>query len=243
MENRFTCEELEERQGVAPGTEHDIRRMLDDPDIDAVLIATPDHWHALATIWACQAGKDVYVEKPCCHNIWEGRQMVAAALRYDRIVAVGFQNRSILNVRAAMRFLHEGGIGDVFMARGLCFKPRDSIGRKANAPGYMVGGKTGTADKLVGRRYANDARTATFVGAFPMDDPRYVILAMVDEPKGNERTYGYATGGWVAAPVVRNVVERIGPLVGIRPRPAAEEAGVDELLIPAKAGRFVLAAQ
>lgn len=116
-------------------------------------------------------------------------------------------------------------------------------GRKANAPGYMVGGKTGTADKLVGRRYSNDARTAAFVGAFPMDDPRYVIFAMVDEPKGNDRTFGYATGGWVAAPVVRRVVERIGPLVGIRPRPAAEEAGVDELLIPAKAGRFVLAAQ
>jgi cell division protein FtsI (penicillin-binding protein 3) len=116
-------------------------------------------------------------------------------------------------------------------------------GRKANAAGYMVGGKTGTADKLVGRRYSNDARTAAFVGAFPMDDPRYVIFAMVDEPKGNDSTYGYATGGWVAAPVVRRVVERIGPLVGIRPRPAAEEAGVDEMLIPAKAGRFVLAAQ
>jgi len=115
-------------------------------------------------------------------------------------------------------------------------------GRKANAPGYMVGGKTGTADKIVGRRYVNDARMATFVGAFPMDSPRYVVLAMVDEPKGNDSTYGYATGGWVAAPVVRRVVERIGPLVGIRPRPAAEEAGVDELLIPAKAGRFVLAA-
>ena len=84
---------------------------------------------------------------------------------------------------------------------------------------------------------------STFVVALPFVDPRYVVLAMVDEPKGNDSTYGYATGGWVAAPVVRRVVERIGPLVGIRPRPAAEEAGVDELLIPAKAGRFVLAAQ
>ena len=116
-------------------------------------------------------------------------------------------------------------------------------GRKANAPGYLVGGKTGTADKLVGKHYVNDARMASFVGAFPMDDPRYVILAMVDEPKGNDSTFGYATGGWVAAPIVRHVVERIGPLIGIRPRPAAEEAGVDQLLIPAKAGRFVLAAQ
>ncbi|MFQ5350684.1 MAG: penicillin-binding transpeptidase domain-containing protein, partial [Thermoanaerobaculia bacterium] len=116
-------------------------------------------------------------------------------------------------------------------------------GRKANAPGYLVGGKTGTADKLVGRRYVDDARMATFVGAFPMDRPRYVVVAIVDEPKGIERTHGYATGGWVAAPVVRQVVERMGPLVGIRPHPAAEAAGADQLLIPAKAEGFVLAAQ
>jgi cell division protein FtsI (penicillin-binding protein 3) len=116
-------------------------------------------------------------------------------------------------------------------------------GRKANAPGYLVGGKTGTADKLVGQRYVDDARMATFVGAFPMDQPRYVVVVIVDEPKGIERTHGYATGGWVAAPVVRQVVERMGPLVGIRPHPAAEAAGVDQLLIPAKAEGFVLAAQ
>jgi cell division protein FtsI (penicillin-binding protein 3) len=115
-------------------------------------------------------------------------------------------------------------------------------GRQANAPGYLVGGKTGTADKLVGRRYVDDARMATFVGAFPMDQPRYVVLVIVDEPKGIERTHGYATGGWVAAPVVRKVVERMGPLVGIRPHPAAEVAGMDQLLIPANAEGFVLAA-
>ncbi len=115
-------------------------------------------------------------------------------------------------------------------------------GRKANAPGYLVGGKTGTADKLVGRRYVDDARMATFVGAFPMDQPRYVVVVIVDEPKGIERTHGYATGGWVAAPVVRKVVERMGPMVGIRPHPAAEVAGMDQLLIPAKAEGFVLAA-
>ena len=116
-------------------------------------------------------------------------------------------------------------------------------GRNANAPGYLVGGKTGTADKLVGRRYSDNARMATFVGAFPMDRPRYVVLAMIDEPKGNARTHGYATAGWVAAPVIKGVVEKIGPLVGIRPRPAEEEAGTDRLMIPAKAGGFTLAAQ
>ncbi len=123
---------LEESQGFAPQTEFDLRRAFDDPDIDAVVIATPDHWHALATIWACQAGKNVYVEKPCCHNIWEGRKMVEAARKHDRIVAVGFQNRSLRKVRAAMKLLHDGELGDVYMAKGLCFKPRGSIGRYAN---------------------------------------------------------------------------------------------------------------
>jgi cell division protein FtsI (penicillin-binding protein 3) len=106
-------------------------------------------------------------------------------------------------------------------------------GRKANAEGYLVGGKTGTADKLLGRRYARGARIASFAGAFPMDDPRYVVFAMVDEPKGNKKTYGYATGGWVAAPVVRRVVERMAPLVGIMPRPRDEAEGIEQLLIPA----------
>ncbi len=115
--------------GVAPLYEQDLRRVFDDKDIDAVTIATPNHWHALATIWACQAGKHVYVEKPCSYNIFEGRKMVEAARKYNCLVQVGFQNRSIRNVRQAMQFLHEGGIGRVYMARGLCFKPRDSIGK------------------------------------------------------------------------------------------------------------------
>ncbi|RMG24446.1 MAG: gfo/Idh/MocA family oxidoreductase [Bacteroidetes bacterium] len=117
-----------ELQGQAPATEYDLRRIFDDKDIDAVSIATPNHWHALATIWACQAGKHVYVEKPSCHNVWEGRKMVEAARKYNRIVQVGFQNRSINNVRKAIQFLHDGGIGEVYMARGTCFKPRDSFG-------------------------------------------------------------------------------------------------------------------
>jgi len=130
-ENLFAerVRKIEEIQGVAPGTEYDLRRALDDSDIDAVTIATPDHWHALATIWACQAGKHVYVEKPVSHNIWEGRKMVAAARRHNCLVSAGFHNRSIRNVRRAMQFLHDGKLGDVYMAKGLCFKPRDSIGR------------------------------------------------------------------------------------------------------------------
>ena len=112
---------------------------------------------------------------------------------------------------------------------------QSGTGRKANAVGYRVGGKTGTADKLVGGRYARNRRIASFVGAFPMNDPRYVIFAMLDEPKGNERTHGYATGGWVAAPVVRRVVERIGPLLGIRPVIGSEnEFGGANLLVRAQ---------
>ncbi len=91
-------------------------------------------------------------------------------------------------------------------------------GKFANAKGYLVGGKTGTADKLINGRYSDNARIASFIGAFPMDDPRYVIFAMVDEPKGLKRTYGYATGGWVAAPVVGRVVERMAPLLGVSRR-------------------------
>jgi predicted dehydrogenase len=135
-ENMFVkpVEEVEKAQGKRPKTEYDIRKVLDDNDIDAVSIATPDHWHALASIWACQAGKHVYVEKPVSHNIWEGRKIVDAARRYNRVVAAGMQNRSIGGVRAAMQFLHEGKLGEVYMAKGLCFKPRDSIGHKVDCP-------------------------------------------------------------------------------------------------------------
>jgi predicted dehydrogenase len=117
-----------QKTGVEPATEWDMRRVLDDKDIHAVSIATPNHWHALASIWACQAGKHVYVEKPASHNIGEGRKMVEAARKYKLRVQVGFNNRSSKNVIEAIKFLHDGGIGEVFMARALCFKARDSYG-------------------------------------------------------------------------------------------------------------------
>jgi len=126
--------ELEELQGFKPKTVVDMRELFDDKDLDAVSIATTDHWHALSAIWACQAGKHVYLEKPTSHNIWEGRKIIEAARKYNRIVAAGTQNRSLLGVNNAIKFLHEGGIGEVYMAKGLCFKPRDSIGTKQDAP-------------------------------------------------------------------------------------------------------------
>ncbi len=119
---------------------------------------------------------------------------------------------------------------------------QNGTGRLADAPGYLVGGKTGTADKLRGRRYARSARIASFIGAFPMDRPRYVIFAMIDEPKGIESTHGYATGGWVAAPVVRRVIERMGPLLGIQPKALDEEEGADRHLVPVNLKGTVFAA-
>ncbi|MGQ9619890.1 MAG: Gfo/Idh/MocA family protein [Bacteroidales bacterium] len=119
---------IQEANGTPPVTEWDMRKVFDDKEIDAVSFATPNFWHALGTIWACQAGKHVYVEKPATHCVWEGRKMVEAAHKYNVRVQVGFQNRSIANVIQAIKFLHEGGIGDVFMAKGLCYKPRDSFG-------------------------------------------------------------------------------------------------------------------
>ncbi|MEE9140425.1 MAG: penicillin-binding protein 2 [Alphaproteobacteria bacterium] len=90
-------------------------------------------------------------------------------------------------------------------------------GRKAAVPGYLVGGKTGTAEKIVGRRYRRGVRLSSFVAAFPINEPRYVVVVLLDEPKGNESTHGYATGGWVAAPVVARAIARMAPLVGVEP--------------------------
>ncbi len=117
-----------DKTGIKPLTEWDMRKVFDDKEIHAVSFAIPNHWHALATIWACQAGKHVYVEKPACHNIFEGRKMVEASRKYNVRVQTGFQNRSISEVMDAMKFLHDGGIGEVFMAKGMCYKPRDSFG-------------------------------------------------------------------------------------------------------------------
>jgi predicted dehydrogenase len=106
----------------------DIRKLLEDKEIDAVSVATPNHWHSLIAIWTCQAGKDVYVEKPCSHNTFEGRQLVRAVKKYNRICQHGSQSRSNPGMIEGINHLHGGTIGDVYMARGLCYKWRPSIG-------------------------------------------------------------------------------------------------------------------
>ena len=112
----------------------DLRKAFEDKDIDAVSITTPNHWHALATIWACQAGKDVYCEKPACYNVHEGQRMIEVARQTRRIVQIGSQSRSVPHKIQAMKLLHEGAIGKIYMAKGLCFKRRKSIGHADDGP-------------------------------------------------------------------------------------------------------------
>lgn len=127
-------EDFEKQGWRKPKTYTDMRKLLEDPEIDAVSFATPNHWHALGTIWACQAGKDVYVEKPASHTVWEGRKMVEAARKHGRVVQVGHQIRSSRAIHKAMEFLHSGRLGQVYMAKGLCYKWRDTIGRTPEEP-------------------------------------------------------------------------------------------------------------
>lgn len=129
-----TAEEFEKTYNKKVHTEQDLRRVFDDKNIDAVSIATPNHWHALATIWACQAGKDVYVEKPASHEFNEGRMMIEAAKKYNRIVQNGIQLRSSAAIQEGIQHLRDGLIGKVYMARGVVFKWRPDIGDKGNSP-------------------------------------------------------------------------------------------------------------
>jgi predicted dehydrogenase len=125
---------MKERWGGNPKTETDFRRVLDNREVHAVTIAAPDHWHALMTIWAVQAGKDVYVEKPISHNIVEGRRMIDAARKYNRVVQVGTQRRSGLVLRKAAEFIKSGELGKVYAGKTVIYRPRDPIGVIADSP-------------------------------------------------------------------------------------------------------------
>ncbi|HEX3729307.1 MAG TPA: Gfo/Idh/MocA family oxidoreductase, partial [Opitutaceae bacterium] len=109
-------------------TTREYRSLLARPDIDAVALATPNHWHALQAIWACQAGKDVYVEKPVSHEVWEGQQMCAAIKKYNRIAQAGSQSRSSPSIAEAVAWVRAGHLGKITASRGLCYKRRASIG-------------------------------------------------------------------------------------------------------------------
>jgi len=111
----------------------DYRKLLEDKSIDAVIVAAPNHWHSLMGVWACQAGKDVYIEKPVSHNIWEGRQVVKAARKYNRIVQAGTQRRSDTGLMEAFEWIKQGNLGKVKLARNVVYVERGSIG-KVNGP-------------------------------------------------------------------------------------------------------------
>jgi predicted dehydrogenase len=126
--------EMEKMKLPKPQMFVDLRKALEEKSIDAISIATPNHWHSLQAIWGCQAGKDVYVEKPCSHNWWEGHQLVRAAEKYNRIVQHGTNSRSGVAIMEAVQKMRDGLIGDVYMARGLCYKVRNSIGHAPEEP-------------------------------------------------------------------------------------------------------------
>jgi predicted dehydrogenase len=132
LKNRLS--QFEKVSGKRPIGFTDMRKLLEDKSVDVVSFATPNHWHALGTVWACQAGKDVYVEKPCSYNIWEGRKIVEAARKYNRIVQHGTQIRSSPAIQEAVTKLKAGVIGQPYMAKGLCYKWRDTIGYAKEEP-------------------------------------------------------------------------------------------------------------
>ncbi len=130
--------QVEAKRKKAPKFEQDIRKVIEDKDIDIISIATPNHWHALAAIWAMQAGKDVYVEKPVSHNVHEGRVMVDTARKLEKICQAGTQSRSMPGMRAAMDYIHSGSLGDVKLSYGTCYKPRPSIGDAGRTKGEQA---------------------------------------------------------------------------------------------------------
>ncbi len=125
--------EVEKAKGVRPRGYADMRALFDDRGVDAVSMATPNHWHALGTVWAAQAGRDVYVEKPASYNVFEGQKMAEAGAKYGRIVQVGLQSRSIPHKQKAVELLRQNAIGKVYLAKGICYKRRKSIGHKADS--------------------------------------------------------------------------------------------------------------
>lgn len=131
---RKRADEVARKQGRAPKFVQDMREAMADKSVDIVSTATPNHWHALVAIWGMQHGKDVYVEKPVSHNVSEGRRIVETARKYNKICQTGTQSRSTKGMIEAVKFLQDGKIGTVKVARGLCYKPRKSIGPKGKYP-------------------------------------------------------------------------------------------------------------
>jgi predicted dehydrogenase len=169
---RIADKALADLASFKPGYEQDLRKVYEDKDVDGVMIAIPNHWHALATIWGLQAGKHVYVEKPASHTVVEGRRMVQAQARYKKMVQVGTMNRSRPAVIKAIDFIKGGGIGKVYMARGLCFKPRPGIGKYPDGfmqPGekYKLNDATSTIEPTYDAAYMAKVNYDLWLGPAP----------------------------------------------------------------------------
>jgi predicted dehydrogenase len=124
---------VQDKTGKSPRWERDVRKVMEDKDIDVVTVATPNHWHSLMAVWAIQAGKDVYLEKPVSHNVHEGRVVVELARKHNRIVQTGSQSRSNPGMQKFIEYVRSGKLGKVTLARGLCYKRRETIGKVAAA--------------------------------------------------------------------------------------------------------------
>jgi predicted dehydrogenase len=131
---RDRLSDLQAMGAPKPATFIDLRKLLEDKSIDVISIATPNYWHSLQAIWSCQAGKDVYCEKPMCHNVWEGQQLVTAVEKYNRIAQHGTNSRSGGGVIEAVQKMRGGLIGEMYLARGLCYKWRNTIGHAPEEP-------------------------------------------------------------------------------------------------------------
>jgi predicted dehydrogenase len=158
---------VEKGQGTLPKYVKDVRKVVEDKDVDILAIATPNHWHALMAIWGIQNGKDVYVEKPVSHNVWEGKQIALAAKKFNKICQYGAQSRSNPGMRQSIEHVRSGKIGDVTLSIGLCYKPRPSIGDVGRKDGAQKPPATMDYDLWCG--------------------PAKVIMPTRNNPSGNNR--------------------------------------------------------
>ena len=171
----------------------DIRKLLENKEVDAITIATPNHWHSLATIWAVQAGKDVYVEKPVSHNVREGRKIVEAARKYGRIVQTGTQSRSSFAIKEAIEWVRAGNLGKIKIARGLCYKRRPSIGKVDARPSSMM--VTSVSPRSSGARGTEGGDCSTWNSSVCTVAPASTVRASVTMPYGPHRNHSSTVDG------------------------------------------------
>ncbi len=152
VKKHFTDKNLRE-----PKLYNDMRKLFEDKTIDAVSVVTPNHWHALAGIWAIQAGKHASIEKPSCHTIHEGQMLIEAAKKYGKIVQDGAEQRSNPSAQTAAKFMSDGKLGEVYLAKGICYKWRNSIGKYPD--GYMTENE----------KYASTVDSNSWIGPFTKD--------------------------------------------------------------------------